>query len=92
MKESTFFLLRSASILLTFFAILYCVLRLLDFSGYYGYSNFIVQVLTLSQFLFELQVSLVIRGRYVPSFWIVNLEFAHKMSIFDQKIVIFDHF
>ena len=29
-----------------------------------------------------LQVSLVIRGRYVPSFWTANPEFAVKKSIF----------
>jgi len=28
------------------------------------------------------QVSLVIRGRYVPSFWTANPEFADKKSIF----------
>ncbi len=35
-----------------------------------------------------LQVSLLIRGRYVPSFWTANLEFASKKSIFDWKSVI----
>jgi hypothetical protein len=39
-----------------------------------------------------LQVSLVIRGRYVPSFWTANLEFADKKFIFDWKIVILGHF
>ncbi len=34
------------------------------------------------------QVSLVIRGRYVLSFWTANLEFAVKKSIFDWKSVI----
>jgi hypothetical protein len=38
------------------------------------------------------QVSLVIRGRYVPSFWTANLEFTDKKSIFDWKIAILDHF
>jgi hypothetical protein len=40
----------------------------------------------------EVQVSLVICGRCVPSFWTANLEFANKKSIFDWKIVILDHF
>ena len=35
------------------------------------------------------QVSLVIFGRYVPSFWTGNPEFAYKKSIFVKKIVIF---
>jgi hypothetical protein len=34
----------------------------------------------------KVQVSFVIRGRYVPSFWTANLEFADKKSIFDCKI------
>ncbi len=38
------------------------------------------------------QVSLVIRGRYVPLFWTVNLEFADNKSILDLKVVILDHF
>ncbi len=33
-----------------------------------------------------------IRGRYGPTFWTVNLEFADKKSIFDLKIVIFHTF
>ncbi len=33
--------------------------------------------------LIYVQVSLVIRGRYVPSFWTANPEFADKKSIFD---------
>ena len=33
--------------------------------------------------LILLQVSLVICGRYVLSFWTANIEFAHKKSIFD---------
>ncbi len=40
----------------------------------------------------EVQVTLVIRGRYVTSFWTANLEFADKKSIFDWKIVILGHF
>jgi hypothetical protein len=40
---------------------------------------------------FAVQVSLVIRGRYVLSFWTANLEFADKKSIFDWKIVILNH-
>jgi hypothetical protein len=40
----------------------------------------------------QILVSLVIRGRYVPSFWTVNLEFADKKAIFDWKIVIFSIF
>jgi hypothetical protein len=32
---------------------------------------------------FAVQVSLVIRGRYVLSFWTANPEFADKKSIFD---------
>ncbi len=39
-----------------------------------------------------IEVSLVIRGRYVPSFWTKSLEFADKKSIFDWKIVILGHF
>ncbi len=39
-----------------------------------------------------LQVSLEIRGRYVPSFWTANPEFTDKKSIFNQKIVIFHNF
>ncbi len=31
----------------------------------------------------NVQVSLVIRGKYVLSFWTANLEFADKKSIFD---------
>jgi hypothetical protein len=42
--------------------------------------------------LIEVQVSLVIRGRYVPSFWTANLEFADYKSMFDWKIVILGHF
>ncbi len=38
------------------------------------------------------QVSLVICGRYIPSFWTANLEFEDKKSIFDWKIVILGHF
>ncbi len=38
-----------------------------------------------------IQVSLVIRGRNVPSFWTANLEFADKKSIFDWKSVILGH-
>jgi len=30
-----------------------------------------------------IQVSLFIRGRYVPSFWTENPEFEDKKSIFD---------
>jgi hypothetical protein len=42
---------------------------------------------------FHIQVSLVIRGRYVPSYWTANLEFADKKSIiFDWKSVISGHF
>ncbi len=32
------------------------------------------------------QASLVIRGRYVPSFWIANLESADKKTIFGWKL------
>ncbi len=32
------------------------------------------------EFKLKLQVSLVIRGRYAPSFWTANLEFADKKS------------
>jgi hypothetical protein len=39
-----------------------------------------------------IQVSLVISGRYVLSFWTANLEFADKKSIFDWKSVILGHF
>ena len=31
----------------------------------------------------SVQVSLVIRGRYVPSFWTTNPEFVDKKSIFN---------
>ena len=41
---------------------------------------------------FRLQVSLVIRSKYVLPFSTANLEFADKKSIFDQKIVILDQF
>jgi hypothetical protein len=34
----------------------------------------------------EIQVSLVIRGRYVPSFWTANLEFADNKSILTGKV------
>jgi hypothetical protein len=33
--------------------------------------------------LFLIQVSLVIRGRYVPLFWTANTEFADKKTHFD---------
>ncbi len=39
-----------------------------------------------------MQISLVIRDRYVPSFWTTNLEFAYIQSIFDWKNVIFPFF
>ncbi len=41
---------------------------------------------------FLVQVSLVICGRYVPSFWTVNLEFTDKKCIFYWKIVILNNF
>jgi hypothetical protein len=34
---------------------------------------------------FEVQVGLVIRGRYVPLFWASNTEFAYKKTHFDLK-------
>jgi hypothetical protein len=40
----------------------------------------------------DIQVSLVIRGRFFPSFWTSNLEFADKKCLFDYKIVILEHF
>ena len=46
----------------------------------------------IAKVVFEIQVSLVIRGRYIPSFWTANLEFADKKSIFDWKSVILGHF
>ncbi len=42
--------------------------------------------------IYWIQVSLFIRGRYVLSFWTVNLEFVDEKSIFDWKIVVLDHF
>jgi hypothetical protein len=41
---------------------------------------------------FKVQVSLVIRGTYVSSFWSANLDFEDKKSLFDQKIIILDYF
>ena len=39
--------------------------------------------LSFSRLVRQLQVSLVICGLYVPSFWTANLEFADKKYIFD---------
>ncbi len=36
----------------------------------------------------NLQLSLIIRGRQVLSFWIANLEFVDKKVIIDRKIVL----
>ncbi len=38
------------------------------------------------------QVSLVIRGRYVPLFWTANTEFADKKTQFDMKFGIVNQF
>jgi hypothetical protein len=54
------------------------------------YDSPVVSVLT--EFNSTIQVFLVICGRYVPSFWTANLEFADKKPYFDWKIVILDHF
>ncbi len=58
---------------------------------------FIVKRIFFSNFAIKLghfivQSFLVIRGRYVSSFWTANLEFAEKKIIFDWKIFIFGHF
>jgi hypothetical protein len=42
----------------------------------------------MNEFVKEIEVSHVIHGRDVPSFWTENLEFAYKKSSFDWKIVI----
>ncbi len=39
-----------------------------------------------------IQVSLVIRGRYVPLFWTTIAEFADKKTHFDQKFDILNQF
>jgi hypothetical protein len=36
------------------------------------------------------QVSLVIRGRYVPLFWTANTKFADKRTHFDSKLDLID--
>jgi hypothetical protein len=41
--------------------------------------------------IWPIEVSLVILGRYVPSFWTVNLEFADEKLIFNWKIVMQDY-
>jgi hypothetical protein len=40
----------------------------------------------------QIQVSLVIRGRYVPLFWTANTEFADKKTHFDYKFDILGKF
>jgi hypothetical protein len=40
----------------------------------------------------KIQVSLVICGGYIPSFWTANLKFEDKKSIFDWQIVILAYF
>jgi hypothetical protein len=40
----------------------------------------------------SVQVSLGIRGRYVPLFWTVNTEFADKKTYFDWKFGILYQF
>jgi hypothetical protein len=41
-------------------------------------------------YVFDVQASLTLRGRYVPSFWTTNIAFADKKSIFDRKMFILD--
>jgi hypothetical protein len=40
----------------------------------------------------KVQVSLVIRGRYVPLFWTANTEFADKKTHFDWKFGILNQY
>ena len=57
-----------------------------------GNNKMQILAFALNSTFFAIQVSPVISGRYVPSFWTANLEFADKKSIFDQKNCIFDLF
>ncbi len=47
---------------------------------------------TDSKIVVEIQLGLVIRGRFVPLYWTSNTEFADKKANFHWKLYILDQF